>query len=94
MNIELSRDEQQCEKEGGKTRELGQKRVHRPGWEQSESGTKAAESQQCTVESSVPLACDLRQVSPILSLKFFLDKMGMILLVTLSFVGLTYRKTC
>lgn len=53
MNIELSRDEQQSEREGKETGEWGQKHVHSLGWEQSESGTKAAGSQQCTVESSV-----------------------------------------
>lgn len=56
MNIELSRDEQQSEKKGEESREWGQKYVHSLGWEQSESGTKAVESQQCTVESSGPFS--------------------------------------
>lgn len=92
MNIELSRDEQQSERKG-KRLESGGRNMYTRGVEAVRVGDKSSSS-SVQSRAQCPLACDLRQVSPILSLKFFLDKMGMILLVTLSFVGLTYRKTC
>lgn len=82
-------------KRKGKSLESGGRNMY-TAWGGSSQSRGQKQQRVSSVQSRAqgPLACDLRQVSPILSLKFFLDKMGMILLVTLSFVGLTYRKTC
>lgn len=60
-----------------------------PTW----GGSSQSRGQRPQIVSSVqsrdwcPLACGLRQVSLILSLNFFLDKMGMMVLVTLILWG-------
>lgn len=87
------RDGQQSEREGVGL-ESGGRNMHNLGWEQSESGDQGADGQQSAGDAQCPLPRGLGQASPVLSLKAFLGKMGIMLLITLSFVGLTYRKAC